>query len=126
MVPRAHHSTVPRTVLVIDDHERFRKTARRVLESEGFEVVGEAENAWAGLQAARMLEPDIVLVDIYLPDSDGFDLTSHLTALDSPPLVVLTSSRGREELGSAVELSSARGFVPKHELSGEALEELLE
>jgi DNA-binding NarL/FixJ family response regulator len=126
MAQRAHNSTVPRTVLVIDDHARFRKTARRMLESEGFEVVGEAADAAAGLEAARMLEPDIALVDIYLPDSDGFDLTSRLAALDSPPSVVLTSSREREEFESVVERSSARGFVPKHELSGVALEELLE
>lgn len=97
-----------------------------MLESEGFEVVGEAADAAAALEAARILEPDIALVDIYLPDSDGFDLTSRLAALDSPPSVVLTSSREREEFESVVERSSARGFVPKHELSGVALEELLE
>jgi len=116
---------VRRTVLVIDDHPGFRGTARRLLEGDGFEVVGEAGDAATGVAAARMLEPDIALVDIYLPDSDGFDLTSRLTALARPPAVILTSSREEVEFERLVERSSARGFVPKHELSGDALEDLL-
>ena len=73
-----------------------------------------------------MLEPDIALVDIYLPDSDGFYLTGRLAALASSPVVVLTSSREREEFEPLVERRFARGFVPKHELSGDVLEALLE
>ena len=94
-----------------------------MLESHGFEVVGEAEDAAAGLHAARMLEPKLALVDVYLPDLDGFDLASRLAALDTPPTVVLTSSRERGEFESLLGHSSARGFVPKHELCGDALEE---
>lgn len=116
---------VRRTVLVVDDHPGFRRTARRLLEGDGFEVVSEAGEAATGLAAARMLEPDIALVDIYLPDSDGFDLTSRLAALAKPPAVILTSSREQGEFEGLVERSFARGFVPKHELSGDALEDLL-
>jgi len=116
---------VPRKVLVIDDHPGFRRTARRLLEGDGLEVVGEAGDAASGLAAARMLEPDIALVDIYLPDSDGFELTSRLAALAKPPAVILTSSREQSEFEDLVERSFARGFVPKHELSGDALEDLL-
>jgi len=97
-----------------------------MLEVAGFDVLGEAGDAADGLSAARMLEPDIALVDIYLPDSDGFELTSRLAALDRPPAVILTSSREREEFETLVERSPARGFVPKHQLSGGALTELLE
>jgi len=122
---RAHNSVVRRTVLVVDDHSGFRETARRMLESDGFEVVGEAEDAATGLGAARRLEPEIALVDVYLPDLDGFELASRLAALDSPPAVVLTSSRERGDFELLLDRSSARGFVPKHELCGEALEELL-
>ena len=96
-----------------------------MLESDGFEVVAEAEDAATGLEAARRLGPAIALVDVYLPDLDGFELASRLAALDSPPVVVLTSSRERGEFELLLDRSSARGFVPKHELCGEALEELL-
>jgi len=84
-----------------------------------------AGDAATGVAAARMLEPDIALVDIYLPDSDGFDLTSRLAALPRPPAVILTSSRGGVEFERLAESSFARGFVPKHELSGDALDDLL-
>jgi DNA-binding NarL/FixJ family response regulator len=118
--------SVRRTVLVIDDHPGFRRTARRLLQAEGFDVIAEAPDAATGIEAARMLEPDIALVDIYLPDSDGFELSERLADLATPPMVVLISSREQEEFEPLVERSFARGFVPKHELSRDALEELLE
>lgn len=129
MARRSEASAIPlvrRTVLVIDDHPGFRGTARRLLEGDGFEVIGEAGDAATGVAAARMLEPDIALVDIYLPDSDGFDLTSRLAALAKPPAVILTSSREQSEFEGLVARSFARGFVPKHELGRAALEEFLE
>lgn len=95
-----------------------------MLESEGFEVVGEAADAAAGLDAARILEPELALVDVHLPDFDGFELAARLAVLDTPPSVVLTSSRDWGELEPLLDGSSARGFVPKHELSGDALERL--
>jgi DNA-binding NarL/FixJ family response regulator len=97
-----------------------------LLQAEGFDVIAEAPDAATGIEAARMLEPDIALVDIYLPDSDGFELSERLADLATPPMVVLISSREQEEFEPLVERSFARGFVPKHELSRDALEELLE
>jgi DNA-binding NarL/FixJ family response regulator len=113
-------------VLIVDDHEGFRAHARRLLECEGYDVVGGAADSAQAVEAARELRPELALVDVYLPDEDGFALTDRLHALGDPPAVVLTSSRDGAELEECVEQSPARGFVPKSELSREAIEELLE
>jgi DNA-binding NarL/FixJ family response regulator len=112
-------------VLIVDDHAGFRAHARRLLECEGYRVVGEAGDCASALEAARELEPELVLVDVYLPDADGFELTSRLGALAHPPAVVLTSSRDGAELEQCVSECGACGFVPKSELSREAIEEHL-
>jgi DNA-binding NarL/FixJ family response regulator len=112
-------------VLIVDDHPGFRAHARRLLECEGYRVVGEAADSAEGLEAARELVPDVALVDVYLPDEDGFALTDRLHALGNAPAVVLTSSRDGSDLEGCVEQSPARGFVPKAELSRVAIEELL-
>jgi DNA-binding NarL/FixJ family response regulator len=106
----------------VDDHAGFRAAAARLLGSEGFEVVGEAENGVAALRLARELAPDVVLLDVGLPDFDGFEVAERLSHLDPAPAVVLTSSRERTDFGS---LGSARGFVAKDALSAVALEALL-
>jgi DNA-binding NarL/FixJ family response regulator len=113
------------SVLVVDDHSSFRASARRLLESEGYRVVGEAEDGASALSRARELRPQIALVDVYLPDTDGFKVAECLAALDDPPVIVLISSRERSELEPFVSGSGARGFVPKDELSGETLRALL-
>jgi DNA-binding NarL/FixJ family response regulator len=112
-------------VLIVDDHPSFRATARAVLQAEGFEVVGEAEDGASAIEAVRRLRPEVVLLDVHLPDIDGFEVTSRLLSNGSSPAVVLTSSRDVSEFGALVERSGARGFVPKAELSGEALVSLL-
>ncbi len=114
------------TLLIVDDHPSFRITARALLETEGFEVVGEAEDGRSALAAARRLRPEVVLLDVQLPDIDGFEVARQLTANGSSPSVVLTSSRDGSDFGPLVERSGARGFVPKAELSGAALNDLLE
>jgi DNA-binding NarL/FixJ family response regulator len=111
-------------VLIVDDHPGFRQQARRLLESQGYRVVGEAGDCCSGLEAARALQPELALVDVCLPDGDGFDLTSHLLALADPPEVVLISSHDGGELGPCVSDCGAQGFVSKSELSREAIEEL--
>ena len=113
------------TVLIVDDHAGFRGHARRLLECEGYRVVGEAPDSASALEAARELVPELVLVDVQLPDVDGFMLCSRLLALAEPPAVVLTSSRDGAEFESCAEDCGACGFVPKAELSREAIEELL-
>ena len=96
-----------------------------MLECEGYRVVGEAADVASAIEAARALEPELALVDVYLPDGDGFEVTSRLGALDAAPAVVLTSSHDGAEFAGCVAGSGARGFVPKTELSREAIEELL-
>jgi DNA-binding NarL/FixJ family response regulator len=112
------------SVLIVDDHAGFRAHARRLLECEGYRVVGEAVDSASALEAARQLEPELVLVDVHLPGADGFELTTRLEALPGPPVVVLTSTRDRADIESRVAECGACGFVTKSELSREAIEEL--
>ena len=107
------------TILIVDDHQPFRVGARRLLEAEGFEVVGEAENGVAALRITREVHPDVVLLDVHLPDFDGFEVADRMRRLESPPVVILTSSR--EDYRALVPSSSARAFVRKDELSAESL-----
>jgi DNA-binding NarL/FixJ family response regulator len=112
-----------RTILIVDDYAPFRESARQLLEAEGFEVVGEAENGVSALRVAKEVNPEVVLLDVHLPDFDGFEVADRLGRLEPPPTVILTSSR--EDYRALVSSSAARGFVRKDELSGEALASLL-
>src|SRR4249919_113986 len=114
------------TVLVVDDHPSFRASARAVLESEGYDVVGEAEDGASALAAIAELQPQVVLLDVQLPDMTGFDVCAALESRNgSAPIVILVSSRDASDYGDLVSASGARGFVPKAELSGEAISALL-
>jgi DNA-binding NarL/FixJ family response regulator len=115
-----------RRVLIVDDHPSFRRSARALLVAEGFDVVGEAEDGAAAIAAVSVLAPDLVLLDVQLPDVDGFEVASRLLDRDRDLAIVLVSSRDRCEYGSLVDASGARGFVSKAELSGAALASLLE
>ena len=119
------HLFMPPSVLIVDDHPSFRVTARALLEAEGFDVVGEAADGEGAIEAAHRLKPEVLLLDIQLPDIDGFDVTERLMSNGSSPVIVLTSSRDASEFGALVERSGARGFIPKAELSGAALAALL-
>jgi DNA-binding NarL/FixJ family response regulator len=113
-----HTPAMATTVLIVDDHPSFRATAKALLEAEGLQVVGEAEDGAGALLAAAELQPDVVLLDVQLPDIDGFEVAAQLTARNgSGPAVVLTSSRDLSDFGSLVAESGASGFVPKAELS---------
>jgi DNA-binding NarL/FixJ family response regulator len=114
------------TILIVDDHPSFRACARAVLVAEGFDVVGEAPDGAAALAAARTLHPEVVLLDVQLPDTDGFAVASELTRSGDGPVVVLTSSRDAADYGPLVAESGARGFVPKAELSAATLAALLD
>lgn len=112
-------------VLIVDDHAHFRRRARRMLELDGLVVVGEAEDGESAVAAARELSPDLVLLDIQLPDASGFELAPRVAGCASPrPVVVLTSTRDGVDFAPLVERSGAAGFVHKSELSGAALAEL--
>jgi DNA-binding NarL/FixJ family response regulator len=112
-------------VLIVDDHENFRSSARLLLEAEGYDVIGEAESGAAALRAAAELNPDVILLDVHLPDIDGFDVAARVATGPSAPRVVITSSRDASDFGPAIARSGALGFVPKNELSGEALAAIL-
>ena len=114
------------TILIVDDHETFRSFARALLESEGFEVVGESEDGASGIQAAASLRPDVVLLDVQLPDLTGFQVAERLTTDGSTLPIILVSSRDASSYGDQVESSGAIGFIPKAELSGQAIRSLLE
>jgi DNA-binding NarL/FixJ family response regulator len=113
------------TVLIVDDHEAFRESASALLEAEGFTVVGEAGNGDAALGEAERLRPQIVLLDIQLPDIDGFAVAERLSAVPEPPRIVLISSRDAGSYGPRLDATPARGFITKRELSGAALSALV-
>jgi DNA-binding NarL/FixJ family response regulator len=120
---------MPKTVVIADDHPSFRASARAILESEGFEVIGEAEDGAGAIAAVRKLAPDVLLLDVQLPDMDGFDVCRQCEVdgglNGGPPAVVLVSSRDACDYGGLIEQSGARGFIAKAELSGAALAALL-
>jgi two-component system response regulator DegU len=115
---------VSRRILIVDDHAGFRASARRMLEAGGFDVVGEAEDGAAALDAAGGLVPDLVLLDVQLPDASGIDLAARLSA-NGGPAVILTSSRPLDQLAPDLQSSGALGFIPKDELTASGIEDLV-
>lgn len=117
--------SVRRTVLIVDDHAVFRQFARDLLESDGFLVVGEAATGRQGIELAARLSPDVVLVDVQLPDIDGFAVADRLAAAGGAAAVVLISSRESSTYGDRISLAPACGFLDKVDLAGAALERML-
>jgi DNA-binding NarL/FixJ family response regulator len=112
-------------VLIVDDHASFRWMVRRLLTTDGFDVVGEAASAAGALEAARELRPDLVLLDVQLPDLDGFQVAEALARQPTAPTVVLISSRARADYGPVLDCCPVLGFISKAELSGKVLEQML-
>jgi DNA-binding NarL/FixJ family response regulator len=107
-------------VLIVDDHDGFRRFAKRLLEAGGLNVIGEAADGRTAIAAAAELQPDVVLLDVKLPDVDGFTVAEQIAAP-----VVLTSSHELDDLRTRLDRSAARGFLPKDDLSAEAVRELV-
>jgi CheY-like chemotaxis protein len=117
---------LPPRILIIDDDSSFLTTVRLLLEAEGFVVVGEALNGVDGVAAVAELEPDIVLVDVKLPDIDGFEVVARLANAGRSPPVVLTSIRSAADFGDLIETSGADAFISKADINGEALAAVLD
>lgn len=117
---------MPHTLLIVDDHAGFRSSARALLEADGhLAVVGEAGTGTEAITAAHRLRPDIVLLDIALPDIDGFAVCESIMSGESVhSIVVLTSSRSPASYGSRLRASRARGFISKDDLSSATLRAL--
>lgn len=116
---------MPTTALIVDDHPSFRRYARMLLESAGYLVVGDAEDGASAIAAVGALRPDVVLLDVLLPDMTGFAVAKSLAGMPERPLVVLTSSRSTSDLGSLVRTEHARGFISKRDLTVAALAALV-
>jgi DNA-binding NarL/FixJ family response regulator len=121
---RVDNHCVSPTVLIVDDHAAFRTLARRLLQADGYDVIGEAIDGRTGLDAAGTLQPDVVLLDVRLPDMDGFQVACDLAACCSAAIVV-TSSSDDPLYPARATSSGARGFVAKHDVCGAALDRLL-
>lgn len=116
---------MPKRVLIVDDHQNFRKLARRLVEEVGLDVVGEASSGAQALLDERRLRPDIVLLDIQLPDLDGFTVATTLSLVPAAPTVVLVSTREAADYGPRVGRCGALGFISKAELSAASLAAML-
>src|SRR4051794_37862638 len=112
-------------VLIVDDDAGFRAAARRLLEAETYDVVGEAPDGESAIDAARTLAPDVVLLDIQMPGLDGFAVAERLAAQDDPPTVVLVSTMAEDDIAARMDPGHVRGFLSKDRLSGSALAALL-
>jgi DNA-binding NarL/FixJ family response regulator len=116
---------VATTLLIVDDHAGFRRVAREMLGSAGFDVAGEAADGAAALNDAAQLNPDVVLLDIQLPDIDGFEVARRMAQMPQPPDVVLVSSRARSAYRDRIAICPVRGFIQKEDLSGDGLNAVL-
>jgi CheY-like chemotaxis protein len=116
--------TVCAAILVVDDHDGFRAFARTMLEMAGF-TVAEATTGAEATEAARIIRPRLVLLDVQLPDIDGFEVARRLAGQEHGPVIVLTSTREARDYGGQVAASPAAGFVPKDQLSGAAMHRFL-
>src|ERR1700675_88821 len=114
------------TILIVDDDPRFRTQARDVLAADGFLVIGEAVDGASSLKAAQTLQPDFVLLDIGLPDIEGFEVAKALAVNGPPSWIVLTSSRDARAYGRRLTNGHFLGFIPKERISGAAIRALVD
>ena len=117
---------MPFRILLVDDSGSFRHAARALLEGEGQDVVGVAATVTEAIARAEQLRPAVALVDITLAAESGFELARRLAELDPAPAVILISTHAEEDFADLIAESPAIGFLPKSELSAEAVLRLLD
>lgn len=116
---------MPARVLIVDDHERFRRTARRALEADGWEVVGEAADGEGAMRAVLSTDADVVLLDVGLPDISGLEVARRLRAQLPRLAVVVISTHDSTDYRDLALANGARGFLAKAALTGPALDRVL-
>ena len=114
-----------RKLLIVDDHDGFRAEAGELLRGELYEVIGEAQDGKSAVSAVQRLRPDVVLVDIQLPDFDGFEVARRILARPAAPTVILISSRDGSEYGRRIAECGAAGFIFKGDLGRAAIESVI-
>jgi DNA-binding NarL/FixJ family response regulator len=117
------HQRVARTVVIVDDHADFRAQATAMLEAAGYKVVGSCPDGRSALAAISALRPDVVLLDVQLPDIDGFGVLAQVATLAEGPTVVLVSTREAADYGGRVGRGGAAAFITKADLSPHSLAE---
>lgn len=123
-VPCQHNVMEPVRVLIVDDQKPFREASRMVVEmTDGFEVVGEAENGEQAVDLAAGVQPDLVLMDVQMPGIDGIEATRRIMKLNIPPRVLVMSTHESGSYEAPAIAAGAIAFLPKSEFSMEALEE---
>lgn len=119
-------TAVPLSLLIVDDHAGFRSRATRALELDGFTVVGEGEDIASGVAAAAELQPDVVLLDVHLPDGSGIQEAPRFAEASPAARVVLISTYDEVDMDFAARQAGVVGFMAKAELSGRELQALLD
>jgi CheY-like chemotaxis protein len=117
---------MPASLLIVDDHQAFRSFVSGLLDGDRFSVTGVAGTGESALEAVDRLRPDFVLLDIQLPGIDGFEVAQRLASRPDPPGVVLTSTRDAADFGARLREAPVIGFVPKHEMSVDAITALVD
>jgi|SRR5829696_847189 len=112
---------MPSTVLIVDDHARFRRAAQALLEAEGYEVIAESATGGEALEAADRAQPTLVLARHRAPRHRRHPCRRAADRGDRSRAVVLTSSRDAADYQPLVERCGACGFIAKAELSGAAI-----
>jgi two-component system chemotaxis response regulator CheY len=100
-------------ILIVDDAAFMRLSLKTMLERNGFEVVGEAENGYKAIELYKMFQPDIVTMDITMPDMDGIDALNEIIKFDFNAKVIMLSAMGQETKIREAVMQGAKGFIVK-------------
>jgi two-component system, NarL family, nitrate/nitrite response regulator NarL len=111
--------------LIVDDNPDFVDSARRLLASQGLDVVGSASSGVEALAIAEALEPDVALIDVHLGTESGLDVARRLAQRTPATRVVLISTDSEDDLGELLRESPAVAFLPKTALSAAAIADVL-